>query len=422
MAELTFDTSQSRPASALNLRVAAIAWRNLWRNGRRTWLGATGIAFALLILVVGQSSQQGTFSAAIDNGARLLTGHLQIQHPLYQDDPRLEHLLTDVSSIRDMVLERAGVVEASIRAQTFALASVGERSFGAQIVGVEPEREARWSTLPSMVNQGRYLEGPGEAYIGEILARNLGARVGDEIVVLGTAKEGGVAAAVATIVGTFSTGHVELDRSFVQIDLRDFRQAWDLKADEAHQIVVIADSVEGGEALAASIQGEGFVSLDWTQFMPEIKQTVEMKQIGTRLIFALLAVIVTFSVVNTFMMTVFERTREFGMLMAIGMRPGNIMLQLQIEALWLWALGVLIGLVVSLMIIVPMASIGIPLPEEAGELLAKFNIGDRIYPQFSASAVQIASIGLLAGNQIAAFVPGLKLRRMRPVEALRGAE
>ncbi|MDA1076950.1 MAG: ABC transporter permease, partial [Proteobacteria bacterium] len=197
MAELTLSTPHSRHTRALTLRVAAIAWRNLWRNGRRTWLGAGGIAFALMILVVGQSTQQGSFSAAIDNGARLMTGHLQIQHPMYQDDPRLEHLLSNASSIRDEVLKRPGAVAASIRAETFALASVGERSFGAQIVGVQSRREVQWSTLPAMVDEGRYLKGPGEAYVGAILARNLGATVGDEIVVLGTAKEGGVAAAVA---------------------------------------------------------------------------------------------------------------------------------------------------------------------------------------------------------------------------------
>ena len=110
----------------------------------------------------------------------------------------------------------------SPRLQSFALVSKGERSFGAQVLGVDAAREASWSTLPEMVVDGRYLAGPGEAYLGAILARNLGVVRGDEIVLLGTAKEGGVAALVAEVVGIFASGQVELDRALMQIPIDDF--------------------------------------------------------------------------------------------------------------------------------------------------------------------------------------------------------
>ena len=116
--------------------------------------------------------------------------------------------------------------------------------------------------------------------------------------------------------------------------------------------------------------------------MPEAVQTIDIKLIGALLFFGLMAMIVTFSVVNTFMMTVFERTAEFGMLMAIGMKPGRIMQQLSLEALFLSVLGVVLGVAVSSVILLPLAQFGMPLPESATEMLTQYNMPDRMYPSF----------------------------------------
>jgi putative ABC transport system permease protein len=402
-----------------------IAWRNLWRNRRRTWLTSGGIAFAVWLLVFSMSMQDGTFEIMVDNGARLALGHVQIQHPAYQDDPRMEYTLTGSERIRSAAEGKPAVVAASEQAQSFALVSHGERSFGAQVFGVDFVREAAWSSLPTMVRDGRYLAGPGEAVVGSVLARNLGLAVGDEIVVLGTAKEGGVAATLATVVGTFTSGQVALDRALMQIPIGDFREAWGLAPDEAHVVVVLAGSVAESVRLAEELQtglGTGARVLDWRDLMPEAVQTIDVKYIGTLLFFALVAVIVTFSIVNTFMMTVFERTPEFGMLMAIGMKPGRIMAQLALEALFLALLGVVVGLALSAAVLVPLSAYGMPLPASATEVLSAYNLPDRMYPRFSNVAASASAAILLLGTQLAALIPALRIRRMRPVEALRAAE
>ncbi len=402
-----------------------IAWRNLWRNRRRTWLTSGGIAFAVWLLVFSMSMQDGTFEVMVDNGARLALGHVQIQHPEYQDDPRMEYTLAGSDVLRARAEALPAVVAASEQAHGFALVSHGERSFGAQVFGVDPARESVWSSLPGMIRDGRYLTGPGEAVIGSVLARNLGARVGDEIVVLGTAKEGGVAATLATLVGTFTSGQVALDRALMQISIDDFRQAWGLAPDEAHAVVILAGSVAGSVELAQVLStdaGPDTRVLDWRDLMPEAVQTIDVKFIGTLLFFALVAIIVTFSIVNTFMMTIFERTPEFGMLMAIGMKPGKIMGQLALEALLLALFGVVVGLALSAALLVPLAAFGMPLPAGAAEVLSQYNLPDRMYPRFSNVAAAASALIMLLGTQIAAFVPALRIRHMRPVEALRGAE
>lgn len=410
-----------RPGSSLLL----IAWRNLWRNRRRTWLTSGGIAFAVWLLVFSMSMQDGTFEVMVDNGARLALGHLQIQHPSYQDDPRMEYTVAGSRALRDQAEALDEVTIASERVGGFALVNHEERSFGAQIFGVDFVRESAWSSLPDMVSAGRYLSGPGEAFIGSVLARNLSVAVGDEIVLLGTAREGGVAAAVATVVGTFESGQPALDRALMQIPIDDFRAAWALAPDEAHAIVImastVADSVEVASRLAPDVGADRRV-LDWRDLMPEAVQTIDIKFIGTLLFFGLVAIIVTFSIVNTFMMTIFERTPEFGMLMAIGMKPGKIMIQLALEALFLAVVGVVLGLALSAALLVPLAEFGMPLPASASEVLSAYNLPDRMYPRFSNLAASSSAIIMLVGTQLAAFIPALRIRRMRPVEALRGSE
>lgn len=375
--------------------VGTIAWRNLWRNRRRTWLTSGGIAFSVWLLVVAISMQDGTFEIMIDNGARLALGHVQIQHPDYQNDPRMEYTFTGSGALVESLSGVEGVTIASERVQGFALISNGERSFGAQVTGVDAAREASWSTLPEMVIEGRYLAGPGEAFIGSILARNLGARLGDEIVLLGTAREGGVAAVVAKVVGIFSSGQTEIDRGLMQIPIDDFREAWNLADDEAHSVVILADSVAESERVAERLipeNGAQWRVLDWRELMPEAVQTIDIKYIGAQLFFGLISVIVTFSIVNTFMMTVFERTPEFGMLMAIGMKPAKIMWQLAHEAFYLALFGVGLGIAASVLLLVPLAEFGVPLPAEASEMLKQYNLPDRMYPRFSTDEIGRAHV------------------------------
>ena len=192
--------------------VWAIAWRNLWRNQRRTWLTAGGIAFACLLLLFSRSMQLGSYRDQIDATTALLTGHVQVQHPKYLDDPKLEYLVPGAAALAERLLKLDGVAATTLRTSAFALLSVDERSFGAEVVGVRPEAELLVSTLPATIADGRYLEGGSEVVIGKLLATNLGALLGDELVLLGTGPEGGVAALALTIVGIFDTGHAALDR------------------------------------------------------------------------------------------------------------------------------------------------------------------------------------------------------------------
>ncbi|TDJ39290.1 MAG: ABC transporter permease [Gammaproteobacteria bacterium] len=408
--------------SAFTPITVALAWRNLWRSRRRTWLTAGGVGFSIFIMVFAWSMQVGTFSLMIDNATSLISGHLQIQHRSFADDPGLRNTVRDASSLLAELELHPEIEAVALRAQAFALVSGDERTFGAQVMGVDPIRERRLSSLPDRIVSGRYLATGREAIIGATLAVNLAVGVGDEVVVLGSGKDGGIAAMAIEIVGVFDSGIIDLDRSLLQVELRAFQEAFDL-TDEGHVLALRLTDFERTDALKVALQqrlGEGLSVRSWSELMPELEQMVGLKQAGTEIFFVLLALLVTFSVFNTFAMTVFERSREFGMLLAVGMRPGQIMLQLQLEAALMCLLGVALGVGMSVLVVSLMARTGIPLGD-VGELLRQYHMPDRLYPSLAHGVLVAAPVLMFVSIQLAAAIPTLRVRHMQPATELRAA-
>ena len=400
-----------------------VAWRNLWRNGRRTWLTAGGIAFSVFLCVAFMSFQLGSYDGMIDTATGMMSGHMQVQHEDYFDDPKVANRIVAGSELLRELEDSPDIAAAAPRVEGFALVSVGERSFGGLVMGVDPVREPAVSALSRQIVEGEYLPRADSAYVGKALATNLGLKLGDEIFVMGSALEGGVAAALFTVDGFFDTGQVELDRSIMQVPLSAVQSAFDL-GDSVHRIVLMgrnaSDAATIAQGLAATLP-EGARVLDWDTLLPELKQMIQMDAVTSVIIYVLLLAIVTLSVANSFTMTVFERTREFGMLIAIGMRPGGIVAMIVIEALCMWIVGTAIGAAVSFSLVIALGSIGVPI---AGleEMAGQFMMPERIHPAVSFLTLGTAPLVLLAGTLVAGLIPALRVRRLQPVEALREEE
>jgi len=410
-------TSVNAPRSIVHLSVVSVAWRNLWRNKRRTSLMVSSVAFVVFLIVVMHSMQVGVFSTMIDMQADLLHGHAQIQHPSYNDDPRVEYTVPHAAAVLDRIRSDPRVRVATPRVMTFGLVSVGEKSVGAMVVGTDPEQD--FATLRTSVAAGRYLQRDGEAVVGSVLARNLGVDVGDEIVFLGSGKEAGVAALVSSVVGTFTSGMAALDRSQVYVTLSDLGDALGL-TDEVHVIALQLDSYTTSQPLVDSYNGEILENrlIDWETLLPELAQQFEIKITGSVAFYVLFVVLVTFGVVNAFIMTVFERTREFGVLLALGMRPRAIVGMLQLEALCMSVLGLLAGMSVAWVVVsftqIPIASLG----ESMNDITANMNIPEVLSGRFSAGAAMVTVVVMVVATQLAAIFSTLRLYRMKVVEAL----
>ncbi|HSG87970.1 MAG TPA: FtsX-like permease family protein [Pseudomonadales bacterium] len=415
----------------------AVAWRNLGRNRRRSLLTASAIGFASMLLVFVMNMQGGSYRIMIDNASRLLTGHVQIQDRRFHDDARIRYYVHDAGARMAALRAEPDVRVVTARAESFAVLSGPERSFGGQVMGVEAAGETAFSLLPEFVAAGRYLSGEaGEIVVGSALARNLDVGLGDEVVILGTAPDGSIAAVASTVVGLLHTSQPEVDRTLAQIPLADFREAF-LLDDGAHALVILLDDVRAAPGRAPALlrvatgaaatpangdAGEApLIALDWRELLPDLVQLIELDRFTGWFFFLLLALMVTFSIANTFMMMIFERTHEFGTLLAIGARPGFIIGLLQLESLMLCGLGVLGGTLAGVALTLVVGSIGIPIDDMGAELLRQYHLPDRIRPRMTPEAIWSGPLFMLLATQIAALLPALRLLRMEPVVAMREA-
>ena len=425
------DAALPLPATASSSRAGTtfvvVAWRNLWRHPLRTWLAASGVGFAILLVGVMVAFQSGVYGPWIEHATSMSTGHVQVQHANYFDDPNIAHTLADGTPLVRDLEGIPGVVGVAGRAEVFALVSVGERSFGGLVMGVDADREAGMFALPDYLREGDYLPRGDSAFVGSSLATNLGVELGDEIVALGSGKEGGVAALVLNVDGIFETGRADLDRTVLQAPVHAVQSAFEL-GDSLHSAVLKIDDPERADVFKAAVEAvvpAGARVLDWNELLPGLKQSIRLDAITGQMMASLLIVVVAMSVVNSFIMTVFERTREFGMLIAIGMRPNAIVGMLTIEAACVWMLGAAIGIAACVAVVLPLNIVGLnpsELVESADEIYGELMIPDAIRPELSARALLLAPGIMLAGTLLGALIPALRVRRMHPVEALREEE
>ncbi len=398
-----------------------IAWRNLWRNRRRTWLAAGGIAFAAALVQFSMSLQVGSYDVLIESGAGFLAGHLQVQAAEYTEEQRFEALISDVERLAQRLRARPEVLSLAPRVEAFGLASASERSFGVQVLGVDVARERQVVSLLDSVRVGRAPEAADEGVLGSGLARNLGVGLNDEVVVLGSGKAGGVAAMVVRVSGLLESGVTQLDRTLMLMPIAAVQSAY-LLDDEAHTLVLRARDVDQTAALAQALRAElpdGLVARTWREVLPELQQSIDLDMVSGAILYGVVILVVTFSVINTFIMTVFERTREFGMLRAIGMRPAGIIGLLQWEAAGIWLLGTLLALAASIPAIALLSVFGLPIGDEAMNFSDMVQTPDALYPKITWEVLVAGPLVLLAGVQLAAFLPALRIRKLQPVAALR---
>jgi putative ABC transport system permease protein len=400
-----------------------LAWRNLWRHKRRTWLTASAIAFSAALLVFMITLQLGSYDMIVDTTLRVYTGEMQVQRQGYLSKPQIRTSVPQARRLAQELRRATGFDTVAARAQGFALASSGSRSYGVPVIGVEPEFESGVSTVPRLVKAGRYL-GRGaapEAVIGQALARNLKMKVGDELTLLGSARDGSVAATVLPVVGIFESGNPELDRHLIQIPLETFQDVFGM-GDEAHTIVVNGAGLDRIGETRARVQaalpsGSGLVVLDWQELLPGIQQLIQTDMVQNWVTYIALILIVTLSIMNTFLMSVLERTREFGVMLALGVRPVGIGALVMMESALLTLLGLAIGIAVGGGIAVYLHYEGFTFPG-MNEIYAQFGLPGEIHSKISFVSVLLGPAVILVFTLLAALYPALRVRKLQPVEAM----
>ena len=404
--------------------LAALAWRNIWRQPMRTTLSLIGLAFSSLLLVFMLSFQFGVYDTMKVGALGLLDGFGQFQPEGYDDDPDISRLLPNWKMLMGAA-HMDGVDFATPRASSFAIMASGDISFGAAVMGVDPVTEPQVSTLASTIIEGRYLAAGDEAAIvmGEGLARNLGLLLGDTVTMLGTGNDGAVAADVLEVVGIFRTGIAGLDRQITQMPLARFQEVYNL-GDNVNVVALRSldfnDMVKAAPALSQFAASKGAVYLRWDELQPEVKQMITLDLSTAMLMYGVMIIVVVFILLNTLYMSVLERTREFGGLMAIGMRPAQIGTMVWFELIFLSLLGAGIGIALGSGASYWVEQVGINFPG-LDELFKQWGITGRVYPNLSLFSATIGPGIIVVSIVILGLIPYRRIMGLEPVEAMGAA-
>jgi ABC-type lipoprotein release transport system permease subunit len=404
-----------------------IAWRNLWRNPRRSLLTLAAIAFASVLLIFMLSWQLGSYDTMINASVRIQTGHLQVQAAGYEEKKEIWRVVEDPSRVAAVLADTAGVAAYSFRASAFSLVSSRERTYGVLVRGLDPGRETAVSSVAQTVREGRFLAAGDAtgAVVGALLARNLKVGLGDELVVMGQARDGSIAAAVLNVVGIFSSGQDDLDRGVLQMPLQTFQEAFAMDG-AVHAVVVRCDDLEAVASVKAAVAGalgaagaeRELAVLDWMALMPGLVQSIQLDLVSGVIFYLILVVVVAFSILNTFLMAVFERTREFGVFMALGTSPARLVRMLMLESAVMTLTGTLVGIFLGVLLTAYFQRHGIVIPG-AADLLAQYGLPARMHPKLSWLSVFIGPLVVAVLTLLTALYPALRVRRLKPAAAMR---
>lgn len=402
------------------LNYLKMAYRNLGRNRRRSLLSALALSIGLALLLFIAAFYKGEMRSSMESTLRLDSGHIQVRSIDYDPDKlsvAWEYLIENPQQVAGQLEALEQVEAATPRLVASGIVSVGDESSGVQILGVEPASSANAPYRQGLVN-GEFLKNDDREgiLIGLPLAKNLGLSVGDQLNLLVNTSNGSVDEQAFTVRGIFTTGVTTYDKGMVLLPLAK-AQAFSGAENHASFIFVLLKDREQTEAVAAALQGSKYQVETW-QEMNEILVLMEDFSNAYLMILNLIVMGVTATViVNTLVMAVFERTREIGILTAIGMKGRQVIALFLFEASLLALGGLTFGILLGWSISAYFGKVGIYF----GDLgLSGIYLGDRIYTYLTLQDTLNLTILSLVITLLASLYPARLAARMQPVEALHG--
>jgi putative ABC transport system permease protein len=401
-----------------------LAWRNIWRNRRRTVIIVTAIVVGLLGMVYMIAIMDGMRIDMVNTTIKNGVGHIQIHRKGFTDNMNVSLHIRYPENMVKYIEGTPHLVNYAERVKVRGLVSSPEGSSGVEIWGIDHMREPDVSSIAIYLKEGGFLSGEkGEIYIGRSLSEKLEVGLDDKIVLMsqGLADEFGTAA--YRVKGIFESTSSEYDKYNVFINISD-AQALLFMNRRISEIVIMADDLENVDILSAALKENimgDYEILTWEEIMPLIVQMVEMFSAFNYIVFLIVIVAMAFGIVNTILMSVLERTREIGILMAIGTKPIKIFSMVMWEGFFLGLVGVFSGWVVSLLIYAVVSRTGIDISIWADSLKYMGGISPILYPIILSNNAFWSTISVLIATFVSSLYPAVKIMRLSPVRAIREA-
>jgi ABC-type lipoprotein release transport system permease subunit len=410
-------------ASVGLIRIAA---RNLRKNLRRTLITSAAIATGLALLIFTNNLQTGSYDTMVTRGVSMLAGHVVVQAEGYQDDPDMHRLVPEATAVSEAVQQAVPGARVASRVLIQGLIQSTRNTSGVALVGIEPEVETTISDWQDkLVEGGSWLETDDQrgVLLGEKLAESLEAELGDKVVLMVQGKDE-VVSRLFRIRGLIRTGTDDID-GFMGIVTVDAARAALEQPDTATMVTIhLADATRVSEVHATVQQtmGERPVEvLPWQEALPELYEFIQLDRQSARVMFFIIAIIVCMGVLNTVLMSVMERVREFGVMMALGTRPGQVFRIILFEGILLGIFATFLGLLLGLALTWPFYVYGIDFSELMGgdADVAGIPIDAVIFPQFNWPGMAVACAIALCMTVLSTLWPAWYAARLEPVQAMR---
>ena len=401
-----------------------LSWRNIWRNPRRTVIILIAVSMGVWSMVVLGALWHGMVNQMIRNGIATLTGHIQIHRKDYRNDPVVENSIQHpdrVAAVLDEHLPEQAVWSSRIRVTS--VAANARHSAGVTVLGIDPEKEAAVSFIAGAVRQGRYLAADDRygILIGRALADKFGTRLGRKVVLMSQDTTGEIGSRAFRITGIYRAEMEATEKQFVFITKPAARKLLKLKnAVSEFAVVLPEEDPPDLEAVRAALQADLPANMKvetWPEILPMVKTYVELIQSWNWIWYLVVFIAMGFGIVNTLLMAVYERMRDFGVLKALGMRPVWIVKDVLTESFFLLLGGMLLGNLLAFLTVGIFYRTGIDLSAfAAGAEYA--GIAKVLYPALNFRDVGIANLMVFLLGMLISLYPAVRAARFTPVEAM----
>lgn len=399
-----------------------LAWRNLWRNRRRTLITTASIFFAVLLAIFMRSMQEGVYEKMIENVVGIYTGYVQIHDEGYWDEQTLNNSFEVIPAVQTAARADERVTALVPRLESFLLTSYQNTSQVAQIVGIDPAREDALTGLRSNVVEGRYLKADERGVlIGKGLAERLKIGIGDSLVLFGQGYRGITASELLPVVGMIKFGSDELNNRILYTPLRTAQNMF-VAPDRLTAYALDLSQPDAGQEVASRIREqlpEDYEVMDWREMLPELVQSIESDRLGGYLTMGILYLIIGFGIFGTALMMTAERKYEFGVMTAIGMKKHQLSLVMVYEMILMGLLGVAAGIVIGLPVVTFFHYNPIVMTGDAAEGYAAFGIEPIIPTAIDLGIILSQGLVVMVMTAIISLYPVSKIFHIKPVEAMR---
>ncbi len=406
------------------MKLLKLAYRNLWRNKRRSSIMLAAISVGLAALIFVWGFIDGMNEQTIENSTTYLTGHIKIHKTGFHNDKALYLTLPQNSVLQRRLLKNSHVIAVTPRIEDQAMLSGADEARGVKVVGVDPQLEPEVTTIAKAITNGRYLQAndTNTIVIGDKLAERTGLKTGDKAVLVTQARDGSLAADRFKVVGLFDSGIDIIDASHVFIPLPAAQELYSLWGQITAWVLRIDNRQHAGD-IAQQLKteiGSGFEVLGWKQLLPEMVQMIRFHEIISYIVVFIVIVIVAVGVTNTILMAVKERTHEFGIMLALGTSQNQIIQLVLLESFILGIIGLLAGNLIGLSITHYFSSAGIDLTQYTQAMETMPGLTGNVYPLIRLDHVLLVSIATFTISVLPALYPAWQVSRLQPVEAIHG--